>query len=98
MSEPMKVTVGDLLDLVVDLMGRTYGTPGGGVDHCYESTGEWATEVLEALGVFVPIDGSRCRFEVRPRADWPALMVTVKTGALMEMRGPVVDVVVAVEG
>lgn len=98
MSEPMKVTVGDLLDLVVDLMGRTYGGDGGEVCHAFESTGEWATEVLEALGVLVPLLGSRCRFKVRPRADWPALMVTVKTGALMETRGAVGDVVVAVEG
>lgn len=74
----MKITVEDLFDLVVDLTGRTYGSDGGVVDHAFESTGEWATEVLEALGVIVAIDGSRCRFRVLPRAEWPALQVEVQ--------------------
>jgi len=93
----MRLTVGDLLDLVVDLTQRAYGTAHGVVDHCCESTGEWSTEVLEALGVVVPLLGSRNRFEVRPRTEWPVLVATVKIGALMETRGPVGDVVVSIE-
>lgn len=96
----MNLTVGDLLDLVVDLTARTYGREAGEVDHAFESTGEWATEVLEALGVAVPVGGGRYR--ILPRAEWPALDVTVQVafwrtphGGDMEARGPFSTAVVA---
>jgi len=78
----MKLTVDDLIDLVVDLTGRTYCGDDGVVDHAFESTGEWATEVLEALGIIVPVDGSRCRFRVLPRAEWPALEVCLRVAQM----------------
>lgn len=74
----MNITASDLLELIADLILRTYGREGGEAgefDHCFESTGEWASELLCELGVAVPIDGSSFRFRILPRAEWPALGV-----------------------
>lgn len=92
----MKLTVDDLIDLVVDLTARTYGGEGGVVDHAFESTGEWATEVLCELGVAVPVDARSTRFRILPRAERPPLGATVQVefyrtphGGAMEARGPI---------
>ncbi|RTL25049.1 MAG: hypothetical protein EKK55_10365 [Rhodocyclaceae bacterium] len=72
----MKLTVGDLLDLVIDLTARTYGREAG------------------------EVGGGR--FRILPRAEWPALDVTVQVtfwrtphGGDMEARGPFSTAVVA---
>jgi hypothetical protein len=95
----MNITVNDLLELIADLILRTYGREGGEAgefDHSFESTGEWSSELLCELGVAAPIDGSRFRFRILPRAEWPPLGVTVQVvfwrtphGGTMEARGPI---------
>ncbi len=95
----MNITVNDLLELIADLILRAYGREGGEAgefDHSFESTGEWASELLCELGVAVPIDGSRFRFRILPRTEWPPLGVTVQVvfsrtrhGGAKEARGPV---------